>query len=570
MMGMFARPAALVTLILSTWTQDAADPQRLLPLEARNEWTFESKDAGPATIKVLRKKTYKSDSYWIVEFKARAFKETRHLKVDASGVKQHFLEISTPDRVLQIPADDPVYEMVFPPDKDRSWELRLMDGKVLVRRIHRILERTKIEVPAGAFECVGVELTVTRDDKPSERAVTWFAEDVGYVKLVREKLGVDGKAVDSVSFDLKSHKVRLPSGPQADTPPDPAELEAETRKALRRILDEAAARQDPETHQLVANYLSTALGEETKPIDAPATGADAPTDVRRALEAAEKTLGRPYRSLAASTKELEVAIRGMFLSRISLHVAAVKRLNFYRRAAGIPPVTWDWSISRGAMLHARYLAHTGYANAREAMDLHTEDSKSPYYTPEGARAGPASVVAAWELDKSVDEWMATFYHRVLILKPHLKRIGTGMWTEGIDLATPSVIETTTGVEGASPAEPVAYPGPGQKDVDPKFTKMGELPRPVPGQDEKAFGNPITLTFYGGAASKVSAKLLLGEREVDCFLSTADKPSNPASPYPNTICLMPAAALRSRATYTVRISGEAAGQPFAREWSFTTR
>lgn len=445
-----------------------------------------------------------------------------------------------------------------------------MDGKILVRRIHRILERAKIEVPAGTFDCVGVELIVTRDDKPSERAVTWFASEVGYVKLVREKLGPDGKAVETVSFDLKSHKVKLPTPPQAESPPDPAQLEADTRRALRRILEEAAAHQDPESHQLVANYLATVFGEETQSINAPATGNNFPAEVRRALEAAEKALAKPYQAVAASNKELEPALRGMFLSRISMHIAAVKRLNYHRRAAGIPPVAWDWSISRAAMLHARYLANTGYAGAREAMDLHAEDSKSPYYTPEGAKAGPASVVAASEIEKAVDEWMLTFYHRVLLLKPHLQRIGTGMWTEGIDLATPSVIETTTGIEGPPPAEPVAYPGPGQKDVDPRFTRMGELPRPVPGQDEKAFGNPITLTFYGGIPSKVSAKLLLGDREVDCFLSAPEAPSNPASPYPNTICLMPKAALRSKATYTVKISCEMAGRPFAKEWSFTTR
>jgi uncharacterized protein YkwD len=569
MMGMFARPFALASLFLA-WVQDGSEPQRLLPLEARNEWTFDSKEAGPATIKVLRKKSYKSDAYWIVEFKTRTFKETRHLKVDAGGIKQHFLEISTPERVLQIPADDPVYEMVFPPERDRSWELRLMDGKVLVRRIHRILEPARIEVPAGTFQCVGVELSITRDDKPSERAVTWFASDVGYVKLVREKLGPDGKAVESISFDLRSHKVKPPAGPQAEGPPDPVELEAETRKVLRRILEEAASHQDPETHQLAASFLTTALGEETRPIDKDATGTDAPAEVRRALQAAEQALAKPYQALAAANKDVDSAVRGMFLARISQHVAAVKRLNFHRRAAGLAPVAWDWSISRGAMLHARYLAHTGYANAREAMDLHAEDPKSPYYTPEGAKAGPASVVAAWELDKSVDEWMVTFYHRVLMLKPHLKRIGTGMWTEGIDLATPSVIDTSSGVDGSPQSEPVAYPGPGQKEVEPRFTKMGELPRPMPGQDEKAFGNPVTLTFYGSTPSKVSARLLLGDREVDCFLSSADRPSNPAAPYPNTICLMPKAALRSRATYTVRISCEASGQVFSKEWAFTTR
>ncbi len=567
MMGMWLGRLALVALL---FVQDAPDHRRLLPLEARNEWTYDSKEEGRSTLKVVRKKAYKGESYWIVELKAKSFKETKHLKVDESGVKQHFYELATSERVLQIPADEPVYELVFPPQKDRAWELRLLDGKVKVRRMNKILEEAKIEVPAGGFQCVGVELTVTRDDKPTERTVTWFAADVGIVKMVREKIGESGKATSTVTFDLKEHKVRIPEAPEAEAPPDPKALEEETRRLLRKAHEAAVEKQDPETAQLVANYLTAVLGEKADPIEKAADGSEMPADVRKAVEAVEKGLGKPYKALAASTKDVETSIRGIFLANLSKHVGAVKRFNFYRRAALLGPVTWDWAIARGAMLHARYLGNTGYANAREAMDLHAEDPKSPYYTPEGAKAGPASVVAAWELDKSIDEWMVTFYHRVLMLKPRLKRVGTGMWTEGIDLTTPSLVETSSGVEGVGGAEPVAYPGPGQKDVEPKFTRMGELPRPMPGEDEKNFGNPVTLTFFEGAPSKVSAKLLVGGVEVDCFVSSADKPSNPKAPYPNTICLMPKAALQSKKVYTVKISCEHGGKPFGKEWSFTTR
>ncbi|HLG43128.1 MAG TPA: hypothetical protein VI643_07165, partial [Planctomycetota bacterium] len=119
-------------------------------------------------------------------------------------------------------------------------------------------------------------------------------------------------------------------------------------------------------------------------------------------------------------------------------------------------------------------------------------------------------------------------------------------------------------------EPVAYPGPGQKEVEPKFTRMGELPRPMPGEDEKNFGNPITLTFFQGAPSKVNAKLFTAGVEVDCFVSSADKPSNPKAPYPNTICLMPKAALQSKKIYTVKISCELGGKAFAKDWTFTTK
>jgi hypothetical protein len=577
------RFAFLLPLLLVAASQDDRDQDhsRLLPLESRNQWTYEVSGGGTARMKVLRKKKYKGETYWIVQLQMKGSKETKHLRSDASGIKQHFYQLQSGSEILRIPTEDPVYEMVFPPTEGRTWELRLRDrDNNDVRRIHRILAEKKIEVPAGAFSCLGVELKILTNGKTTETTTTWYAIDVGIVEIVRRAFDDSGKQLRETALRLKSHKVKMPKPRAAEKPPDPEELKAETRSRLQAILDMAVEEEDHETAQLIANLMIGTLGAdeawariERDAIEQIRQGTRSPSvssGLKKAISAAEKALGKPYRLLGQSAKEIETELKGFLFGHLSDHVGALKAYNEFRRRARLDPVTWDWEISRGALYHSRYLANTGYANAREAMDLHKEDKKSPYYTPEGARAGMGGVVASGMLTRSISEWMASFYHRVLLLRPALRRIGTGMWSEGIDLTTPSVIDVSSGTEGSTGSEPVAFPADRTTGIGTRFTQYGELPKPVPGTDEKGLGYPVTLTFFHGTPREVEAVLRQGEKEVSCFVSTADRPTNPKAPSPTTICLMPKKPLAARKKYTVRIRCTIAGKAFSKEWSFTTR
>lgn len=566
-------------LAFASFQESPQDPVRLLPLAPRNRWTYEVQGGDEGEMRVLRRRKYSGKVYWVVEFKTGAFTETRHLRVDESGIQQRFYSIRTRSAVTRVPADDPVYELVFPPDPGRSWELRLTDGRSTYRKVYRILARRKIDTPAGTFRSVGVELTGYRDDVKIEQTVTWYAGDVGIVQIEKRTFDAEGRTREETVYRLKGYRVKVPEGDSGKPPPDPGALADRTRSVLATLAHSAVQAEDPESiHVLVSLYRAVG-GEDTELSREEEKargwiGSREPRSMAKALEkqirSAGSGLSEAYRLLHRHSRDPTDALRGMLFETLAHHILALKKYNRIRIGAGLEPVLWDWELSRGAMLHARYLAATGMARARRAMDLHSEDPGSPYYSKAGARAGLGGMVASGPVDEVIDALMATFYHRVQMLKPNLRRIGTGMWTSGIDLAKPSVIDVSAGVQGPSGSKPIPYPPPGSTGVDVAFARCGELPKPVPGRDETKLGYPVTLTFPNGIPKNVEARLLKGAEEVECLMSCADKPTNPEVPCPGTICLLPAAPLQPRSKYTVKIACTLNGEPFALEWSFRTR
>ncbi len=84
----------------------------------------------------------------------------------------------------------------------------------------------------------------------------------------------------------------------------------------------------------------------------------------------------------------------------------------------------DAALSRGCRLHAKYLVVN---EDRAGLIAGNEDAKYPEATPEGARAAKAGLVAQGVADpaETVDPWMNTFYHRIPILAPELRKVGFG-------------------------------------------------------------------------------------------------------------------------------------------------
>jgi uncharacterized protein YkwD len=101
-----------------------------------------------------------------------------------------------------------------------------------------------------------------------------------------------------------------------------------------------------------------------------------------------------------------------------------ERVNEARKQAGLAPVTIDEKLSRGCHLHARYISRNIDHPRVQGLGIHAEDESLPGATDEGARAGKASVIAVIsDPADSVENWLATLYHRIPLLDPNLKRIG---------------------------------------------------------------------------------------------------------------------------------------------------
>ncbi len=113
-------------------------------------------------------------------------------------------------------------------------------------------------------------------------------------------------------------------------------------------------------------------------------------------------------------------------ARIEVAAELVRQVNVHRGRAGLAPVTLDAKVSRGCLLHARYVSLNINHPAVQGLGIHEEDRRLPGVTPEGTKAGKGAVIAIIsDPVESVDGWMATLYHRVPLLDPRLKRIGYG-------------------------------------------------------------------------------------------------------------------------------------------------
>lgn len=101
-------------------------------------------------------------------------------------------------------------------------------------------------------------------------------------------------------------------------------------------------------------------------------------------------------------------------------------LNAARALAGLSAVRLEEKLSVGCQKHAEYLVRNLDEARTKGLGIHEEFKDLPGYTPEGAKAGQASVIAVLpDPSESVSNWLATLYHRIPLLNPRLKRIGYG-------------------------------------------------------------------------------------------------------------------------------------------------
>jgi uncharacterized protein YkwD len=258
-------------------------------------------------------------------------------------------------------------------------------------------------------------------------------------------------------------------------------------------------------------------------------------------------------------------------------VKTVERVNKYRAAAGLAPVTLDLQLTRACQAHADYLAAHLNPLADKAGDPHAEKPGLPGYSKAGATAARMSVIsynrglAGPVGPHVVDSFMATLFHRIAFLRPDLKRIGYGEARFGKQEVW-AVLDARSGRQaGEASNQTVIFPGDQQKDV-PLLFLVPELPNPIPpeGRQERA-GYTVTVMF--GAAARVrGAQLVLRDgkgNEVPGWFSSPEKPAVERLQQSNTVALIPKAALRPRTTYTATATATVDGQAWSKTWTFTT-
>jgi len=230
------------------------------------------------------------------------------------------------------------------------------------------------------------------------------------------------------------------------------------------------------------------------------------------------------------------------------------------------PDTWplklDADLCSGAEAHGRYLnLHPEQAAGWPAA--HEEYPGSEGFTTAGCRAGMHSVIVSGvqSAREAVDAWMGSYFHRLPLLDPGMMRMGLGLDGSVV------VLDCMTLCAETQYESIVVWPYDGMQRVPRSFSK--ELPHPVPGEDQSAWGYPITLQSYGSAipfAMTLYQGQSTGGTPVDCHFTSPSAPLNVEVAPPDAFCLIPKKTLAPGTTYSVHA---VAPGGLEKTWSFTT-
>jgi len=242
--------------------------------------------------------------------------------------------------------------------------------------------------------------------------------------------------------------------------------------------------------------------------------------------------------------------------------------NGFRATMSLPPLVGDPLMSQAAENHSRYSQLN-----RGGDSFHDEDPGKPGYTGSapvercqavGAACNGAEIVYSEGMDRPVEGWIATLYHRFLLLNPLNVLIGGGRVPGGSSVMDGLGAYSFAGENGFLVA-PVEFPN-GRYDGFLSFS--GETPDPATackkiGQPvTQPYGTAVTAWIPAGTLSSFTVAPLGGAPLAGCSLVYDDSTNG---------SFVPEASLQPHTTYVARTTWTPNAQmgPRTLEWQFTT-
>ncbi len=160
------------------------------------------------------------------------------------------------------------------------------------------------------------------------------------------------------------------------------------------------------------------------------------------------------------------------------------KVNLYRTAAGLAPMTDQPAWDIGLKHHLRYMALTPKRYfTGPYQSLHTENPGSPYYTKDGSKeAGASDLLPGYAgygggtAIRALDYWLQAPFHAIGMLRPQLRQVALAY-----DPSTGSAgLDVISGLDGRAPrpTKPTLFPGPRMATDLTTFPAGGEWPNPL--------------------------------------------------------------------------------------------
>ena len=240
-------------------------------------------------------------------------------------------------------------------------------------------------------------------------------------------------------------------------------------------------------------------------------------------------------------------------------------VNRLRSALGLAEFRMDDRLNAASFLHSKY-------HATNNTTGHYETPGKPGFIgeePGDRHEALGWVGSSWENveygstneEDGIRSLIDAPYHRIPFLQPGEIKFGSGYTTRRLTAAFSMSSEQAT----------VVYPYDKQQDV-PTNWSMNERPNPlrIHPSAKRPVGYPIMLVYFDREQMKLnvrSAKLIDDQgNAVPCFLNTPENDSE----LTNAVILIPKTALRTSASYMVRVEAAVQGGPeISKTWSFRT-
>jgi len=259
---------------------------------------------------------------------------------------------------------------------------------------------------------------------------------------------------------------------------------------------------------------------------------------------------------------------------------ALTQANRYRTVLGLPPLELHPAVVAAAQHHADYFLLNYRNQAAQEFGAHGEVAGQGGFTGKWPSDrikvtgypyfGGAEVMAfTGDPADSVDQWMATIYHRLILIDPNARYTGYGYGSRYDSDKQQQVAVDVMDFGGipdnpqtAVKPYPLAYPADGQSGI-PTYWDGGEAPDPLPAGASRPVGYPFTLQGVNGSLRVDYAQLRDATGQpVTVHLSPADCKGS-------CYALIAVNPLRANSSYSVQVRGAIADLPFDRTWRFST-
>ncbi len=256
---------------------------------------------------------------------------------------------------------------------------------------------------------------------------------------------------------------------------------------------------------------------------------------------------------------------------------AVTRANYYRAIVGTIPLQLHPTLVDATANHTNYRLQNYADSSAMIYGAHGEVEGKPGFTGQWPKDRIATTNYPWwggaevmhglgDPVASVDDWVATVYHRFPILEPYNHYVGYAHHTGtpmAVDVMDFGAGPTAEGLWMPATPYPLAYPADGQTDV-PTGWSGAESPNPLPDGVTGPVGYPFTLQAIGGKLTMTRAELHTAD---GTLVATHPNPADCAAG--RCLALIAVAPLAPHTSYVVTAAGDVSGVPFQREWHFTT-